>query len=278
MADDESAELMTLTAPTPVITHTTLCARPGCKGRDPLQHRRPHPAGYRCDGCAPAPATLGSNLCAPCRELFPATLRRLSSLWVDLHHHSGTIKTADLTTKVQTSGYQDISDRWRPDVIGELDELTDWAAYLGRVIAETPTATHYPRHWPTNPRLALALAATPEASRLLMHHPQVGPSLIADAISHEKAAHRALSSDPVRRFPLPVTCTHQVTTISDLGEEAVVPCGAPLTASIREQSSGRESWIFCTVHPTLHRYSRGEWLGWADQMDLTDLTQQVRDA
>lgn len=238
------------------------CAR-GCTVTD--RHATTHPDGHDCTGCLPNYAIRGSLLCGRCRRLFQVAVRALADFWPELR--TGVSRQGGRGSdagKVQTSGHGDVGDMWRPRVTAVMDDVTDWASFCGRVLADD-RRNNVP-NWPTDTQLALRIIGQP-AGRYLVDHPVLGASLVDDALRYRLQAFQALQSNYVRRIPLAGYCLGEVRTETTTGEQVDVLCGAPLVAVLYDPDTGRDSTILCSVHPAHHRVAKQQWAQLADDLE-----------
>jgi hypothetical protein len=225
---------------------------------------RRHPAG------TPAlPVVPGTELCQPCHNNFRVSLTGIAELWDDLRRGEKRATDAQDVGFVQTSGHQDVGDMWRPQVTQVSLDITDFAAYLARLVRNL---SHGLTNLTSdNPVVTLHHIERYHARTITQGlHDGLAAAVVSEAWVLYGRAQRALDAPFLRRIALPSTCAAEVTITTPTGETADVLCGGQLYAVLATTDSGRHSEILCTHDPRSHRIRRDQWLALADTLDILD--------
>lgn len=264
---------------------TEYCVAAGCRRRPVDDEPEAAPTPRR--------AVRGTDLCEVHHDRFPRVLGDLVTLARELEAAQVRRPAPSAGGAVQTSGVSDVGSFWNPAASAVLNEIADWAGFLGRVVVReyqlpdprsrtfthktvswTPDGTRVEQAWDVTdvervthgfagtepPRTLLAIAAK-HYGRWLTSYPALGPALLEDAITFRMQAVRALDITPVRRLRVAgYTCGH---VIEDT-EWGQLLCGAALSAILRPEDGNRPSQILCSTDPFGHpQLPRDQWMEFA---------------
>lgn len=231
------------------VTATTLevCARTGLA------------AGHRQE----RPTLPGTDLCGPCHARFPRILGDLVHYWQPLHDAVIRKPARDpMQDRVAGGTPNDVGSMWNPAAQATINLIADWTGFVIRTLAnEHPGGS--PVQETTRTDIAIAAIARWEA-RWLTHHPDLGASLLDDAIDMRGKAMRAVDTAAPAFKRVILRGHHCADTVADT-EWGPVECGGQLIGLIRPQENTawqgqKPSVIVCGTDPTHTRLELKDWI------------------
>lgn len=251
-------------------------------------------------GAAPVarPAVRGTDLCLVHHTQFQRVLKSLAIAAGELASAAYRKRSGDPeSARVRTSGVADVSAAWNPAATEALSVLADWSTYLVRtILKEAPLPAPEVKTWIRNRTVrdehtgriirgagryvhkqviehhhAITLdTPTPLALATIAKHyagwlsayPEVGPTLLAEAVDHARAAQRALNAPPVRRGIVSGAACPETIAVDGLD----LVCGSAMFALIDDDD--RVGALLCSRYPESHR--RFEPAEWAEFLEVPD--------
>lgn len=207
----------------------------------------------------PRPAVQGSDLCSWHERQFSRVVGDLGRALPDVRRAVLKSKQPGRGGRVQSSTVSDVGALWNPAASRLATDLVDWAGFLVRtVLKERPTSPQHPTHG-VDERLDAAAALSAIArwhSSWLARYPDLGPSLLAEALEYRRRVENALNTDGVTRIQLDARCQHVV----DETPYGPVLCEAQLVGVLRRPGEREPSRIVCTAHPDHPQVHRSQWM------------------
>lgn len=203
-------------------------------------------------------AVKGSDLCLWHEGQLARVLRELA---VDLR----TVRSAvlrggggDDSAKGRSSSVSDVSAMWNPAASAVAFDLDDWTGFLVRtVLNERPVAEGQSHGAIADADAPVALAALSQFhASWLARYPDLGPSILSDALAHRRAVVKATGSMSVQRVTTPLRC-QEVIRETDAGP---VLCEGVMVGVLRNRDDSRPSTILCSINPNHKQLSRAEWM------------------